>query len=39
MRTYLDAFPEGAGHWGQTYTSRSMMLMYELTGELDYRMS
>lgn len=36
MRTYLDAFPEGSGHWGQTYTSRSLMLMYELTGELAY---
>ena len=36
MRTYLDAFEEGSGHWGQTYTSRSLVLMYELTGAVEY---
>ncbi|MEM6992664.1 MAG: hypothetical protein AAF721_19275 [Myxococcota bacterium] len=36
MRRYLDDFPEGSGHWGQTYTLRGLLLMYELTAELRY---
>lgn len=36
MRSALESFPEGSGHWGQTYTLRSLRLMYELTGDLDY---
>jgi hypothetical protein len=36
MRSYLDALPSGSGHWSQTYTLRSFVLMYELTGELEY---
>ncbi len=36
MRRYLDDFPTGSGHWGQTYTLRALVLMYELTGDTDY---
>lgn len=36
MRTSLDSLPSGTGHWGQTYTLRSLVLMYELTGDLAY---
>lgn len=36
MRGYLEGFLEGSGHWGQTYTLRSLLLMYELTGALEY---
>lgn len=36
MRRSLDSLPSGTGHWGQTYTLRSLILMYELTGELAY---
>ncbi len=36
MRSALGSLPSGSGHWGQTYTLRSLVLMYELTGELAY---
>lgn len=36
MRSSLDNLPSGTGHWGQTYTLRSLVLMYELTGDLAY---
>jgi len=36
MRASLDNLPAGTGHWGQTYTLRSLVLMYELTGDLAY---
>ena len=36
MRTYIETLPTGTGHWGQSYTLRSIVLMYELTGDLAY---
>lgn len=36
MRAALDDLDEGSGHWGQSYTLRSLVLMYELTGDLPY---
>jgi|GEM_PF-6392867 len=35
MRKYLLDFPMGGGHWSQTYTLRALVLMYELTGDID----
>lgn len=36
LRSALDDLESGTGHWGQTYTLRSLLLAYELTGDLDY---
>lgn len=36
MRSALGNLPDGTGHWGETYTLRSLVLMYELTGDLAY---
>lgn len=36
MRSALGNLPNGTGHWGETYTLRSLVLMYELTGDLAY---
>lgn len=36
MRSALENFPSGSGHWGHSYTLRSLRVMYELTGDLAY---
>ena len=36
LRSRLSALPAGGGHWGESYVLRSLVLMYELTGDVAY---